>query len=190
MNHRSRSVRNAAAAAALSAISALASLVAPSTARAELKVGDPAPAFTAPAALAGDTFEFSLEKALARGPVVVYFYPKAFTKGCTIEANNFAEAHDDYAALGATVIGVSRDDIDTLKKFSVSECRNKFAVASDASGSIMKSYDAAMPFVSSYARRISYVVGSDGRVVYAYSSSNPDGHVPNTLAALRELGRR
>ncbi len=216
MNHRSRSAGHAVAGVALASFASLGPaapvastgwaasvasvapvaliastlVVAPSVAHAELKVGDPAPAFTAPAALAGDTFEFSLEQALARGPVVVYFYPKAFTRGCTIEANNFAEAHDEYAALGATVIGVSRDDIDTLKKFSVSECRNRFAVASDSSGSIMKSYDAAMPFVSSYARRISYVVGSDGRVAYAYSSSNPDGHVPNTLGALRRLGGR
>jgi peroxiredoxin len=196
MKHRSRSARHALAGGVLASFVSLglpaslmpvALLAAPSAARAELKVGDRAPAFTAPAALAGDSFEFSLEKALARGPVVVYFYPKAFTQGCTIEANSFAEAHDEYAALGATVIGVSRDDIDTLKKFSVSECRNKFAVASDANGSIMKSYGAAMPFDSGYARRISYVVGRDRKVVYVYSSSNPDGHVPNTLGALRGL---
>lgn len=165
---------------------ALTSFVAPSTTRAELKPGDTAPTFTAPAALGGETFEFSLEKALVRGPVVVYFYPKAFTQGCTIEANRFAEAHDEYAALHATVIGVSGDDIETLKKFSVTECRNRFAVASDAGGAIMKAYGATMPLLSSYAKRISYVVGTDGRIAYAYSSMSPDQHVPNTLRALRE----
>jgi peroxiredoxin len=169
---------------------ALASLVTPSGAQAELKPGDVAPVFTAPAALGGKTFEFSLEKALARGPVVVYFYPKAFTKGCTIEANRFAEAQDEYQALHATVIGISGDDIDTLKKFSVEECRNRFAVASDKDGSIMKAYGAVMPLLSSYAKRVSYVVGKDGRIAYAYSSLSPDEHVPNTLAALRELAKR
>jgi peroxiredoxin len=156
-------------------------------ARAELKPGDPAPDFSAPAAIGGKPFHFSLAEALKKGPVVLYFYPKAFTQGCTIEANRFAEAHDEYAALGATVIGVSGDEIETLKRFSVSECRNRFAVASDADGKIMKSYDAVMPFVTSYARRVSYVISPDGRIAYAYSSMSPDGHVPNTLDAVRRL---
>jgi len=158
---------------------------APAAARAELKVGDAAPDFSAPAALGGQPFRFSLAEALKKGPVVLYFYPKAFTSGCTIEANRFAEAHDDYAALGATVIGVSGDDIETLKRFSVTECRNRFAVAADADGRIMKSYDAAMPFTTSYARRVSYVISPDGRIAYAYSSMSPDQHVPNTLDAVR-----
>ncbi len=169
---------------------ALASAVAPSGAQAELKPGDSAPAFVAPAALGGRTFEFSLEKALARGPVVVYFYPKAFTKGCTIEANRFAEAHDEYRALHATVIGISGDDIETLKKFSVEECRSRFAVASDGDGRIMKAYGAVMPLLTSYAKRVSYVVGRDGRIAYVHSSLSADDHVPNTLAALRELAKR
>lgn len=184
MSKRSWSGRLGAAGAAL------ASLVAPSLAQAELQPGDVAPVFTAPAALAGETFEFSLEEALARGPVVVYFYPKAFTRGCTIEANRFAEAQVEYRALNATVIGLSGDDIDTLKKFSVEECRNRFAVASDADGSIMKAYGAVMPLLSSYAKRVSYVVDTDGRIAYAYSSMSPDEHVPNTLQALRALAKR
>ncbi|MCL4184974.1 MAG: peroxiredoxin [Burkholderiaceae bacterium] len=157
----------------------------PNPAHAELKPGDPAPDFTAPAALGGQPFSFSLADALKKGPVVLYFYPKAFTSGCTIEANRFAEAHDDYARLGATVIGVSGDDIETLQRFSVTECRNKFAVAADADGRIMKSYDAAMPFSTSYARRISYVISPEGRIAYAYSSMSPEQHVPNTLDAVR-----
>lgn len=160
-------------------------VLAPAPAHAELKVGDPAPDFTAPAALGGQPFAFSLSDALKKGPVVLYFYPKAFTSGCTIEANRFAEAHDDYARLGATVIGVSGDDIETLQRFSVTECRNKFAVAADADGRIMKSYDATMPLRTNYARRISYVISPEGRIAYAYSSMNPEQHVPNTLDAVR-----
>ncbi len=162
-------------------------LLAASPARAELEPGDAAPDFSAPASLAGQPFRFSLSEALRKGPVVLYFYPKAFTQGCTIEANRFAEAHDDFAALGATVIGVSGDDIETLRRFSVTECRNRFAVASDADGRIMKSYDAAMPFLSSYARRISYVIATDSRIAYVYSSMSPDEHVPRTLEAARRV---
>jgi peroxiredoxin len=154
-------------------------------AAAELKPGDAAPGFEADATLAGEPYRFVLSDVLKKGPVVLYFYPKAFTKGCTIEANAFAEATPEYEALRATVIGVSGDDIDTLKKFSVSECRSRFAVASDPGGRIMKSYDAAMPFVDGYAKRISYVISPQGRIVYAWSSMSPDEHVPNTLAALR-----
>ena len=100
-------------------------------AAAALKVGDAAPDFTAPATLGGQEFTFHLKEALKKGPVVVYFYPAAFTKGCTIEAHDFAEAMPDFRAAGASVIGVSHDDIATLNKFSVSECQSKFPVAAD-----------------------------------------------------------
>lgn len=162
-------------------------LLAALPAGAQLKPGDPAPDFAADAALGGQAYRFVLADALKKGPVVVYFYPKAFTQGCTIEANLFAEAHDEYAAMGATVIGVSRDDLGTLKRFSVLECRNRFAVASDPDGSIMKSYDAAMPFRTDYARRVSYVIGTDGRVAYTHASASPEEHVPSTLEAVRGL---
>jgi peroxiredoxin len=163
----------------------LACLAAPA-AMADLKPGDPAPAFETEASLGGQPFHFVLAEALKKGPVVLYFYPKAFTQGCTIEANHFAEATDQYAAFGATVIGVSRDDIDTLNRFSVSECRSRFAVASDGDGRIMKAYDATIPYVLNYAKRVSYVISPQSRIVYAFSSSGPDQHVPNTLAALRQ----
>jgi peroxiredoxin len=166
------------------ALAALACLVG-QPAAAQLKTGDPAPAFEAEATLAGQAYRFVLGDALKKGPVVLYFYPKAFTRGCTIEANAFAEASPQYEAMKATVIGVSGDNIDTLKQFSVTECRNRFAVASDPAGTIMKSYDASMPFVEGYAKRISYVISPQGRIVYAWSSMSPDEHVPNTLAALR-----
>lgn len=168
-------------------IAASGTLLRPATARAELKPGAPAPDFTIDATLAGSPFRFHLARALETGPVVLYFYPKAFTRGCTLEANAFAEAADRYAALKATVIGVSGDDIETLNRFSVSECRNRFAVGSDRDGRVMKAYDAAMPFVEGFARRVSYVITRDARIAYAYASSGPDGHVPNTLDALEKL---
>ena len=155
-------------------------------ATAALKPGDSAPAFTAPASLGGNVFSFSLAEALKKGPVVLYFYPAAFTTGCTQEAHDFAEASDAYRALGASVIGVSHDDIDTLKKFSVSECRSKFAVAADADQSIMKSYDAVLKLLPKYADRVSYVIAPDGRIVYAYTAMDPDKHVANTLDALKK----
>ena len=153
---------------------------------AALKPGDPAPDFKAQASLGGKVFMFSLAEALKKGPVVLYFYPAAFTEGCTIEAHDFADAMDAYHALGATVIGVSHDNIDTLNRFSVSECRSKFPVAADEDQSIMKSYDAILAMMPKYADRVSYVIAPNGRVVYAYTSLDPDKHVANTLDALRK----
>ena len=152
-------------------------------AQAALQPGAPAPNFTTEATLAGRPFTFDLADALKSGPVVLYFYPAAFTKGCTIEAHDFAEATARFKELGATVIGVSHDPIDTLNKFSVSECRSKFAVASDADQKISKAYDATLLFTS-YSNRTSYVIVPPGRIVYAYTALDPDKHVENTLAAL------
>ena len=154
---------------------------------AALKVGDPAPDFTAPATLGGKEFTFHLADALRNGPVVVYFYPAAFTQGCTVEAHEFAAAIPRYKALGAGVIGVSHDDIGTLNKFSVSECQSKFPVAADQDRHIMKSYDATLGFMTSYASRTSYVVGQDGRIAFAYSDLDPDEHVSRTLKAVEAL---
>src|SRR5271155_3696869 len=146
---------------------------------AALKVGAQAPAFTTAATLAGKPFTFSLADALQSGPVVLYFYPAAFTKGCTVEAHEFAEATDQFKAMGATVIGVSHDSIDTLNKFSVSECRNRFAVASDADKKISTAYDANL-FITSYA------TAPDGKIIYEYTALNPDKHVENTMAAVEK----
>ncbi|MDB6087869.1 MAG: peroxiredoxin, partial [Gammaproteobacteria bacterium] len=131
-------------------VSALALLVAV-PAFAALPNGTQAPDFSTDASLAGKTFKFSLANSLKKGPVVLYFYPAAFTPGCTVEAHEFAEATDKFKALGATVIGVSHDPIEKLNKFSVTECRNKFAVASDADGSVMKAYDSVLPVKPDYA---------------------------------------
>ncbi len=162
----------------------------PVPAFAALKVGDPAPDFTAPATLGGKNFVFHLAEALKQGPVVVYFYPAAFTSGCTVEAHAFAEAMPQYRALGAQVIGISHDDMKTLDKFSVSECQSKFPVASDADRRIMKIYDAALGFLTPYADRVSYVVGRDGRIAYVYSAMDPDGHVGRTLKAVAALAKK
>src|SRR5882724_3816472 len=111
---------------------------------ASLQVGAKAPDFAAAASMGGKQFKFALADALKKGPVVLYFYPAAFTPGCTVEAHEFAEAVPKFQALGATVIGVSRDKISTLDKFSVTECRSAFPVASDATGNITRSYDAVL----------------------------------------------
>ncbi|HEY2145267.1 MAG TPA: peroxiredoxin [Steroidobacteraceae bacterium] len=153
---------------------------------AALAPGAQAPDFTTQATLAGKPFTFSLADALKKGPVVLYFYPAAFTPGCTVEAHNFAEATDKFKSLGATVIGVSHDNIDTLNKFSVSDCRNKFAVASDADQKITKAYDAVLAVKPEYADRTSYVIAPTGKIIYEYTALNPDKHVENTMAAVEK----
>jgi thioredoxin-dependent peroxiredoxin len=155
-------------------------------AMAALADGTKAPDFTAQASLAGKEFTFSLADALKKGPVVLYFYPAAFTKGCTVEAHDFADATDKYAALGATVIGVSHDDVATLDKFSTSECRSKFPVAADPSETVIKEYDAVLPQHPEYANRTSYVIAPDGTVLMSYTDLNPDKHVELTLAAVQK----
>src|SRR5436190_1175384 len=115
---------------------------------AALDVGDAAPNFTASAALGGKVYKFNLADSLAKGPVVLYFFPAAFSVGCSIEAHEFAESIPKFEALGATVIGVSSDDIATLGKFSVQACQGKFPVASDDNQAAMKSYDAVMALVA------------------------------------------
>ena len=154
-----------------------------------LQPGDVAPDFSAQASLGGRIFDFSLAQALKKGPVVLYFYPAAFTSGCTQEAHDFAEATEDYGKLGATVVGVSHDDIATLNRFSVSECRSKFAVVADADQHIMKAYDSVLTGYPQYANRVSYVIAPDGHVVYQYTSLDPDKHVANTLDALRKWSK-
>ena len=165
---------------------ALALLCAP--AAAELAEGAMAPAFATQAALKGREFGFALRAALAKGPVVLYFYPKAFTQGCTLEANAFAEAMPRFKAAGASVIGMSADDIATLKRFSREECRDAFPVGV-ASRKIIAAYDVGMG-TSGLARRTSYVIDRDGRVVLAHSDPDYRSHVEKTLAAVRKLAKK
>lgn len=162
--------------AALTSVPALASL----------QAGATAPDFSAQASLGGKVFDFNLADALKKGPVVLYFYPAAFTKGCTIEAHQFADAVDQYKKLGATVIGISHDTIDTLNKFSVSDCRSKFAVAADPQLTVAKEYDAILPQAPTLANRTSYVIVPGGKIIYTYTDLNPTQHVANTLQALQQ----
>jgi peroxiredoxin len=154
---------------------------------AALQNGAKAPDFTLQASLGGNVFTFSLADALKKGPVVLYFYPAAFTTGCTIEAHDFADAIEKYKALHATVIGVSHDPIDKLQQFSTSECRSKFAVAADTDQKVEKAYDAVLTQAPQYANRTSYVIAQNGTIVYSYTDMSPDKHVENTLAALEKL---
>jgi len=158
----------------------------PFAVQAQLEVGAAAPAFTIDAALGGNAFAFSLNDALQKGPVVLYFYPAAFTKGCTIEAHDFAEATDEYRKHGATVLGVSADDLAKLKEFSVSACQSKFAVGADPEAKVIKAYDAQMAFKPDMANRVSYVITPDQKIYYHYSSMSPDDHVANPMAAVKE----
>ncbi len=153
---------------------------------AHLEPGATAPLFTTKATLAGHEFAFSLADALKKGPVVLYFYPAAFTPGCTAEAHDFAAAMPKFRALHATVIGVSMDGIHKLDRFSVTECRKQFPVASDKSGAISKSYDAVLSGMMGYASRTSYVISPDGKIVYAYTAMDPSGHVGNTMHAVAQ----
>jgi thioredoxin-dependent peroxiredoxin len=159
----------------------------PFAASAALTNGTKAPDFTLQATQGGKVFTFDLADALKQGPVVLYFYPAAFTPGCTIEAHDFADAIDQYKALHATVIGVSHDPLDKLQKFSVSECRSKFAVAADTDQTVEKAYDAVLPEHAQYANRTSYVIAPNGTIYYSYTNLEPDQHVANTLAALKKL---
>lgn len=182
MHRRAFSIRVARGLAALGGLGGLAG-----GARAALATGERAPDFTLEAALGGKPFRFSLAESLARGPVVLYFFPKAFTSGCTVEAHAFAEATPRFQALGATVIGVSNDDAETIRRFSVEACRSQFAVAGDADGKVIRAYDAKMMLMPSMASRISYVIDRGGRVVHLHPSASPEGHVTTTLRAVEEL---
>jgi thioredoxin-dependent peroxiredoxin len=177
-----------------------AALALPAAAQAELPVGARAPDFTAQSAMAGKIGSFNLRAALRKGPVVLYFFPKAFTQGCTLETRAFAEASDQFRAAHATVIGMSGDDLPTLQRFSTEECRSKFAVAA-ATPAIIQAYDvplrmanlppaakAAMP--ANVTARTSYVISPDGRIALVHANMDYRDHVRQTLAAVQALGHK
>jgi len=153
------------------------------TALAALPTGAAAPDFTTQAVLAGKPFSFHLGEALRKGPVVLYFFPAAFTSGCTIEAHDFSDASAAFTAAGATVIGLSHDPIDKLSRFSVTECRNKFAVGI-ASSPVISAYKVKLPVIS-MSDRTSYVIAPDGKILMTYSALSPQGHVTKALAAVQ-----
>ena len=164
----------------------LATLIA-TPATAALPTGAKAPNFVTDGAIAGKPFRLDLKEQLRHGPVVLYFYPKAFTKGCTLEANAFSEAMPAFKAAGARVIGMSADPIETLKKFSIEGCRSAFPVAR-ADAKVIKAYDVALPVVG-MSNRTCYVIARDGRIVMVHSELDWKDHVAKSLAAVQGLKR-
>ena len=153
-----------------------------------LPKGSKAPDFTTTGALAGKPFKLHLKDQLKNGPVVLYFFPKAFTQGCTLEAHAFSEANDQFRKAGARVIGMSRDDLPTLQKFSVEECRNAFPVAT-ASEATARVYDVVLKQKPELTDRTSYVIAPNGRIVFVHSDLDWSQHVAKTLAAVKGLKR-
>jgi peroxiredoxin len=169
-------------------IAAAAALIA-TPALAELKPGTKAPDFSAPAYLAGKPFTFKLADALKRGPVVVYFFPAAHTKGCNLEAHLFSEAIDQFKAQKASVIGVTAGNVDQLADFSkeTEHCGGKFPVAADPNAVIAKQYDAVLAQKPDWSSRTSYVIAQNGKIVHAYDNLDPNDHVNQTLNAVKAL---
>lgn len=176
----------------LAILASLATLSLPAAAPAVLPQGVRAPNIVSQGAMAGKPFAFNLEQALKKGPVVLYFYPKAFTQGCTLEAHAFAEATAEFAKAGATVIGMSADDLPSLLRFSKEACRDKFAVAI-ASPQVLSSYDVALKKPdgtdTGMSSRTSYVIGKDRKVKFVHSNMDYRDHVRLTLQAVRALKR-
>jgi len=157
-----------------------------SAAQAALPVGATAPDFETRGALAGKVFNLHLKDALKKGPVVLYFFPAAFTPGCTAEAKEFADTSEEFKKAGATVIGMSADPVDKLAKFSTEACRDKFAVAS-AGPAIISGYQVALKMKPEITDRTSYVISKTGKIVYVHSALDYKDHVKNTLEAVKSL---
>ena len=155
---------------------------------AALPVGTQAPDFRTTGALAGKPFNLHLKDQLRHGPLVLYFYPKAFTQGCTLEAKAFADAMPEFRKAGARVVGMSADDLDTLKRFSTEACRSKFPVAT-ASPATIKAYDVVLKQKPELTDRTSYVIDRKGRIVMVHSDLDWKDHVAKTLAAVKALKR-
>lgn len=195
MNHH---LHRSLLAAALSLLSLL-------PAQAALNEGDVAPVFEASAALDGKNFTYALRDALKKGPVVVYFYPSAYTSGCNIQAHTFAEKSGQFVAAGASIVGVSLDSIARLKTFSADPdyCAGKIAVASDSSGSIAKSYGLSIHVAMEkykdtrgaeidhdFAERTTFVVAPDGRVAGVIGGLSPKANVDKALDVVRQLANK
>ena len=179
---KARLIALASAAVALAAVAA-------APARAALDQGVNAPEFKAVAYLGGDRQDFDLDAALKKGPVVVYFFPAAFTQGCQIEAHLFAESADEFKKAGATIIGVTAGNVDRVGEFSKDTryCSGKFPIAADTDGSIAKLYASTLTFKPGWSGRDSYVIGKDHKIALSYSDLNPNEHVNKTLAAVKKL---
>ena len=156
---------------------------------AALPEGAKAPPVTTIGVVGGKAFKLNLRDQLKKGPLVLYFFPKAFTKGCTLEAHAFSEAVPEFKKAGARVIGMSADNLETLKKFSVEECRSAFPVAT-ATPQIQKAFDVAWKDRPGLTTRTSYVIARDGRIVMVHDDLDWSQHVAKSLAAVRALKRR
>jgi peroxiredoxin len=169
---------------------------------AALKEGESAPIFKTQASLAGKAFEYSLPDALQKGPVVVYFYPSAYTGGCNIQAHTFAVNVEKFAAAGASIIGVSLDGIDRLNDFSADPeyCAGKVAVASDADGAISKSYDLTVKEAAEgkkdsrgveihhgFVERTTFIVTPDGKIAATLTGLKPAENVAKALETVEKL---
>jgi peroxiredoxin len=174
-------------------------------AMAALKTGDPAPAFKAQASFAGKSFEYSLQDALKKGTVVVYFYPSAYTGGCNVQAHTFAVNNDKFNAAGATIIGVSLDSIERLNDFSADPefCAGKFPTASDPEGKIAKSFDLSVRDARAglkdtrgveinhgFAERTTFIVTPDGKIAATIGGLQPEENVKKALETVQELGKK
>src|SRR4029453_15615325 len=163
---------------------ALATLAFP--AAAALPQGSKAPNFVTSAAVGGKAFPLDLKQQLRKGPVVLYFFPKAFTSGCTAEAHAFSEAIGDFKKAGGQVIGMSADNLAPLKDFSVKECRSAFPVAT-ATPATQKAYDVAWAEHPGLTTRTSYVIARNGKIVMLHDDLDFSQHVARTLAAVKAL---
>jgi peroxiredoxin len=172
----------------ITSLAAAGLLLVAGTANASLPVGAKAPAFVTQGAKGGKELTFDLKKALKSGPVVLYFYPKAFTGGCTLEAHAFADATGDFAKYGASVVGMSADDLPTLKRFSTEACRDKFTVAI-ADKATIKGYDVALA-KGNMTDRTSYVIAQNGKITFVHSELDYRDHVKLTLEAVKALSTR
>lgn len=155
---------------------------------AALNTGAKAPDFVTAGSVGGKDFKLHLKDQLKKGPVVLYFFPKAFTEGCTLEARAFSQAMPEFKKAGAQVIGMSADDLPTLKRFSKEECRDAFPVAT-ATPEVVKAYDVVLKQKPSLTSRTSYVIAQDGRIVMVHDDLKWNEHVSKTLAAVRSLKR-
>ena len=168
----------------LFALAAASLVAAPATAA--LKVGDKAPDFNTTGAVGGKEFKLHLKDQLRKGPVVLYFFPKAFTSGCTAEAHAFSSAIGDFKKAGAQVVGMSGDDLKTLHDFSTKECRSAFPVAT-ATSDIQKEYDVAWAAHPGITTRTSYVIDKSGKIVMVHDDLDFSQHVSKTLAAVEAI---
>jgi thioredoxin-dependent peroxiredoxin len=168
---------------------AVASALVASPAFAALPVGSKAPDFNTTGAVGGKEFKLHLAQQLKKGPVVLYFFPKAFTSGCTAEAHAFSESIGDFKKAGAQVIGMSADDLKTLHDFSAKECRSAFPVAT-ATPVIQKEYDVAWAAHPGITTRTSYVIARNGKIAMVHDDLDFSQHVAKTLAAVKSLKGR